>query len=1168
MRRAAVLLLPAILCARAHAAPPASPYAPSPAGFASLTGSREEEELAARAVAAIDAVSPEEGRRARDDLLSAGGPGTRAAAAALATATPSPEAEVRLLQVLAASARPEVDVVLARAATRPRFEVRALAGQALGAGRTAEAVETLASLARDDVPAVRGAALRGLFAIESPAAEAARLALPSSDAATTALRLRLHRLRGDERPALAALAFRTWATSPSAAARTEAARCLALPGLDTSTACLAWVAWEASGAPTPWPVRGGRIPPDVGRLAAAEALSALLARHDLTAAARAGWLRLGAGWVAHPVRAEGIRADGLAHDLLLQTLPEAGEALVAPVTALLLAEAFDTPPDGTTLLASLDEAVALPALRALADPRRKAPESTIGAAFAALRDLGRIGDADVAAALLDRANPVLLRTDAVHALRRDSTAVAIPLLASVASDPEDTGAVASEATKVLLTRPEPEARAAVEAALLDGRWQQHESDRLRTLVAQASDADWAFLERALAAGPAPLRDAIFDAMRYPSSKLRGPRAVAFVHTAQEMLRVHRAREASRAGPLPPLGIDDGSVARALCAVAPAEGLAFVRSKWKGPDPASRTLLRNLQTVRLKEAGEFALEVAGTVPDDDAVTLGVVTTVLGGECEKDPERFDPLWRRCLSAKDERVVNDALRELDEPDRSSPAAAASEAARPRFPRKPLAPLLLAIVAGPPRPPGVPPPPGAFGTETRISALKAVLLEPSPEAEPLLARLAFDDSEDESLRQDAAKALVARASPPVREQALVWLEAPSSDGSSDFYDLARTAGRGASPAGAARLLALLVAALEKRFASPPYFRPGAIDDATADRIDALGAAIGETHDPATLDAVAGLLFDPRFARFAAETMRAQWLGFPAAAGPLSPLLDPAPFPTQLRQGKSPTAEALPMPAAPRALEALRVALCADGPDAAVARISRAAAEARAAGRLARFPDAYLAALARQLRAGDARDDEGRRVARPDFSAAAEALEVALPWTAPSGTAEEVDARMAPVLGHVKAGRFEAAARAQTAAVALAARTGLCDVEPGPDAREDEARLASWRRLRAAQDAYEGAAAAAAGKPEEARDAFARALRRTPGDAETLKLLADLRALVKFDLAAAEADARRALALRMRTAGEVAAFRRSLANVLRVAGKPDAARRALEGLPIEDSGD
>src|SRR5205085_4790146 len=111
------------------------------------------------------------------------------------------------------------------------------------------------------------------------------------------------------------------------------------------------------------------------------------------------------------------RVDGLAHDLLLQTLPEAGEALVGPVTALLLAQQFDVPHDGTALLGSLDESIALPALRALADPRRKAPDSAAEVAFAALRDIGRVGDADVAAVLLARTNPETLRTDAVHALR-------------------------------------------------------------------------------------------------------------------------------------------------------------------------------------------------------------------------------------------------------------------------------------------------------------------------------------------------------------------------------------------------------------------------------------------------------------------------------------------------------------------------------------------------------------------------------------------------------------------------------------------------------------------------------------------------------------------------------------------------------------------------------
>src|SRR5206468_873696 len=109
------------------------------------------------------------------------------------------------------------------------------------------------------------------------------------------------------------------------------------------------------------------------------------------------------------------------------------------------------------------------------------------------------------------------------------------------------------------------------------------------------------------------------------------------------------------------------------------------------------------------------------------------------------------------KNERVVAGALSALEPRTAEGRAAPAA----PRFARLPLEPLLLSIVAGPPNGPGGVPPPDAFSPETRLSALKALLLEPAPHAEPLLARLAFDGGEDDFLRHDAAYALVTRAGP-----------------------------------------------------------------------------------------------------------------------------------------------------------------------------------------------------------------------------------------------------------------------------------------------------------------------------------------------------------------------------------------------------------------------
>src|SRR5262249_28863769 len=154
------------------------------------------------------------------DLVAAGGAGARRAAKRLAEGGLSAPAEAMLLQALSASPRPEVDEVLAKAAERPSFEVRAVAAQALGAGRSPAAAGVLARPVGAPVPAVRAAALRSLFAGEDPHARAVRLALPASgDERLLTLRLRLHRLRGDEGPELLALAGRAWRTARSPATR-------------------------------------------------------------------------------------------------------------------------------------------------------------------------------------------------------------------------------------------------------------------------------------------------------------------------------------------------------------------------------------------------------------------------------------------------------------------------------------------------------------------------------------------------------------------------------------------------------------------------------------------------------------------------------------------------------------------------------------------------------------------------------------------------------------------------------------------------------------------------------------------------------------------------------------------------------------------------------------
>jgi tetratricopeptide (TPR) repeat protein len=186
--------------------------------------------------------------------------------------------------------------------------------------------------------------------------------------------------------------------------------------------------------------------------------------------------------------------------------------------------------------------------------------------------------------------------------------------------------------------------------------------------------------------------------------------------------------------------------------------------------------------------------------------------------------------------------------------------------------------------------------------------------------------------------------------------------------------------------------------------------------------------------------------------------------------------------------------------------ALKAASPEETGARVARAVASAQASGRLAAFDDVYLYRLAADL----------HHKKHGDFAAAAAAVEDAfartLPATGPASLRLSDRVEWA-----LRARRFEESAAAQREQVRAAASLG------SPDADE------SWVEHRARLDFLLGAAAAAAGRPDEARDAFRRGLARAPNDPSALNTAAWVRGRAGFDLEAAEADTRRALALERR---------------------------------------
>ena len=113
--------------------------------------------------------------------------------------------------------------------------------------------------------------------------------------------------------------------------------------------------------------------------------------------------------------------------------------------------------------------------------------------------------------------------------------------------------------------------------------------------------------------------------------------------------------------------------------------------------------------------------------------------------------------------------------------------------------------------------------------------------------------------------------------------------------------------------------------------------------------------------------------------------------------------------------------------------------------------------------------------------------------------------------------------------GAYAEAAAVLASAARTAARIGLADLpasrwldrglEPGP----------TWLALRAQRDVLLGAAAVAAGRPDDATPRFAEGLAAGPLDVRVQQAVAYAKGLVRFDLDGAEAAALRAIELERR---------------------------------------
>lgn len=1078
-----------------------APAGAVPPEVAALVGTPAEEALAAAAGARLAGATADDARQARAELLLAGPAGTRTAARRLAARPADDGARLALVEVLDASPVPAVDDVLGAAADDPRPEVRAVIARALGAGRSGRAVDLLVRLAADPSPAVRAAALRALFALDTPVARTARAELPTDpDADLAALRLRLHRLRADDAPAVRARAAATFAGGRAPRARLEAARLLATAPDPAAVPLLAFAVAETWAAPeralalraeAGVPVAG--YDPVASRLVAVEALLALVLSPTAPLPLRAELLELAADAIARPSRRGCPTSDYEALTTLRQRLPSVGPALAGPLVRRLAAGDVDDPTPCVQLLGALGPDVAVPALGGLVTGG--AAVEVVKAAAAELAVAGRVGRDDVADALLAPRASSDVRTAGVDALAREPAARAVPRLAPLLDDADE--AVASRAADALADRPEPAARAALEAALEAPPTRKWEQTLLYTLAARPDPAAYALFHRLLTAGPEERRRQVLDAVRALTSRMRGPEAAALVRRAVEE----------------PLGLGPGDLAPALTAVDGEAGVGYVRARWRrARNP--EVFVRNLQRVAHPSALDAALEIAAAVGDDQPAVLKALMTVLTGPAARDPARTDPFWRRVLRHPDPDVSDAAVRAL-----------------PSARHGPLGDLLVPVLADPSR-----------RSTTRTAALAACGDEPEVPPSALLWALASDRLEDEGVRAEAAKALLRRDRPDIRAKAGAWLREGVEEVSDVVEAVATLAGRGATPGEAADLLALWDRELAARYVRPPYFAPTpARDDQEAlDRMASLAAALVATRDATTLGELGRRVFDPRFAQWSLEARRYAAVGRVQAGGPLTARLDP-PWAAVLLSTEAADPREIPVLPAPGPASELVRALAHGGVPGGALHLVRALEEAAASGRLALFSDAYLAQLLRRV----ADPGAGAAPRAPDpvadaaADAAVDALEAAMHRTRPVAGAEEAFAVEARFQRAFRRRAWPAAAAAAEEAAALGARTGLCDVPAGrwiAMGREVPKDLRSWLELRARADLLAGAVAASAGKRAEAHEAYRRGLARVPWSADAHQLAASLKALDGFDPVGALLDTETEIDLRRRTGEATAA--------------------------------
>lgn len=1086
-------------------------YGPVPPAIDAVIADAEEQALANMALELLGQADPT-GTRApnltwsRSLLVMLGDVGLKAAAQHLARGDAPDVVRHQLVAVIGASGHPDADVLLARAAQEPLPSLRMLAAQGLGRGRSAAAVPTLATLAADPRSGVRAAALRALFAIDSPQARAARIDLPADDLPELqAERLRRHRQVGDSGTRLLALASDGYHRGRRAAVRQEAARLLARPPLGASVETLERIVLEMGtdvlGAAAVRfalrvPARG--YDPVTARRAAIEAALTLLGHDDASEAQKTRALERAVDWVANPVPMDPYRRDPIPEEPLRRRLPDVGPRLIEPVVRRLVAGDFYLTQHGVGLLRDLGPAVALPVFeRLLGQPNIDAMHDEVALVMATW---GQLGGEAAAGRLFAAELEDSVREELVEALRAEPPAWALPRLRGIlAQGPED---LARSARVTLERRPEHQAR----VWLVEDVFTRAEDvdDRLPQLLRPVDDYAWAVLDRALTDARYVFQHEALVQLAKPA--FRDPRGARLLATFEPVMAK-------------PRHVQD--YLYALINQDPMQAVRFVRERWADL-PQPRSSLRLLQEIWGAAPIRAAVDLAlGLVQEtEDLVLLTKAGAVLAGHAGYRDEEIGALWRRTLTLPDDDIRTSTLLHIAYsgcPDLSDLLVPMLGKARQRE--------------------------ALLGTSSELDeavraqqVLSALAHQPWPKVEAAVVDAILDPVTHPEVRVHAARIAIGRVSEAARTRLLAWLAGASADANAKArgasaggvlqLNVALAVGTGGDAAVAGRLYRALAEEHAAFYTvrlrlDPSHLRTTAFDR----RVLALATGVRATRHAPSIRAMTGLLFAPPYSTYASRAIRLQADGA-NRGGPAAGVLRTAPIEALLHADDR--AIAVLAPDAEALLTALRGA-----PDDMLADAFAETLEAgRRTGALGLFPDMFLHRIAQGL--ADGREGPAKRRAADVVTAYAERL---LPARGPADFA----LGRTSVAALTRAGRLEEAIARQRAVLQILTQRGY----------DDEDGLL-WPRERARLDALRGRSLAARGMEAMAKDAFRSAVMRAPDDPQTLLMTAIQRAEAGFELQASELAARRAVTLHARSRHEPKLeYLDGLAQVLLRAGKP-----------------